>query len=124
MATTRHKKAAKYLRDSTSRKDALLKAGYSESYANTGQITYTKGWQEVLEKALPDELLAKRHRELLNKREEKRDEPETQAVTKGLDMAYKLKGSYAPEKHKVEVADEENPMLEELAERLNEILKK
>jgi hypothetical protein len=59
-----------------------------------------------IQEALPDDLLAERHLELLNKREirysqdgdELSNEPDTQAVTKGLDMAYKLKGSYAPEK--------------------------
>lgn len=60
--------------------------------------------------ALPDSLLAERHLELLNKREvitayregkegkEVIDSPDTQAVTRALDMAYKVKGSYAPEK--------------------------
>ena len=54
---------------------------------------------------IPDELLEKRHIELLDKRErimidgELEDVgPDVQAVTKGLDMAYKLKGSYAGEK--------------------------
>lgn len=59
---------------------------------------------------LPDELLAERHLELLNKREiaytyingvkegELIDQPDTQAVSRGLDMAYKIKSTYAPEK--------------------------
>ena len=56
---------------------------------------------------LPDELLGERHLELINKREIVKmfngegqiiDQPDTQAVSKGLDMAYKIKGSYAPEK--------------------------
>ena len=59
---------------------------------------------------LPDDLLTERHLELLNKRDtftfKKSDDtvesvdlgPEVQAVTKGLDMAYKLKGSYAETK--------------------------
>ena len=57
--------------------------------------------------ALPNELLAKRHLELLNKREVIKmfngegkiiDQPDTQAVAKGLDMAYKVKGVYVSEK--------------------------
>lgn len=57
---------------------------------------------------LPDDLLEERHLELLNKREVIKmfngegkviDQPDTQAVSKGLEMAYKIKGSYAPEKH-------------------------
>ena len=56
---------------------------------------------------LTDDLLSKRHLELLNKREvikmfngegEVIDQPDTQAVSKGLEMAYKIKGSYAPER--------------------------
>ena len=57
---------------------------------------------------VPDQLLAKRHKELLNKREVVKeyshergeyvqkviDQPETQAVSKGLDMAYRLKKHY------------------------------
>jgi hypothetical protein len=73
------------------------------------KITKSKGWQELMKKFLPDTLLAKRHTELLNKREtyilktedgiERIDlGPETQAVSKGLDMAYLLKGYYAPTK--------------------------
>ena len=63
--------------------------------------------------AFPDQLLAEKHLELLNKREkviierknddgsdvyEVLDQPETQAVGKALDMAYKIKGSYQAEK--------------------------
>lgn len=66
--------------------------------------------QKAIAERLPDELLEERHLELLNKREvfkefngEGRmiDQPETQAVSRGLDMAYKIKGAYAPEKHLV-----------------------
>lgn len=75
---------------------------------------------KALAERLPDDLLSERHLELLNKRElytwyeDVKDEetkqvieviphhidlgPDVQAVTKGLDMAFKVKGSYAPEK--------------------------
>lgn len=72
---------------------------------------------QAIQERLPDDLLAERHLELLNKRETEtvyetsgtgEDKittsitidrgPDTQAVTKALDMAYKLKGTYAPEK--------------------------
>ena len=66
---------------------------------------------KAIEDALPDDLLAERHLELLNKREKSiieydnedvggkkvyqvLDQPDTHAVSKGLDMAYKIKGSY------------------------------
>lgn len=95
-----------------------------------------------IEDALPEELLAERHLELLNKRdtyrwyEDVKDIDgknvidvipheidlgvEVQAVTKGLDMAYKLKGKYAPEKTitlNVEVAPAEK--VKALADKMN-----
>lgn len=62
--------------------------------------------------SLPDTLLREKHLALLNRREVKRTfdhqtgewididtgQVDSFAVSKGLDMAYKLKGSYAPEK--------------------------
>ena len=52
--------------------------------------------KEAIADALPDELLTIKHLALLNKMSG--DEIDVQAVSKGLDLAYKLKGSYAPEK--------------------------
>lgn len=66
----------------------------------------------ALQEALPDELLAEKHLALLNKQEivTKNNvttgeidiiptgEIDVQAVKAGLEMAYKLKGSYAPDK--------------------------
>ena len=72
-----------------------------------------KTFKEMMAKMIPDKLLAEKHLELLNKREkvviekgkdgespvyEILDQPDTNAVSKGLDMAYKLKGEYAAEK--------------------------
>ena len=62
---------------------------------------------KTIAEMLPDDLLAERHLELLNKREYVKkgkniiDTPDTQAVGKGLEMAYKLKGYNAPEKSEV-----------------------
>lgn len=110
MPTTRAKLAIKNIGKTRTEEEALVNAHYSPSYARSGQIKKTKGWQELMDKYLPDELIAKRHQELINKRDVKvvktqdgqevaevLDQPETQAVSKGIDMAYKLKGSYAPE---------------------------
>lgn len=92
---------------------AMRKVGYTADTAVKPQnLTESKGWKELMNTYLPDKLLAKRHKELLDKRDQfvikdaetgkvtdKVDMgPDTMAVTKGLDMAYKLKGSYAPEK--------------------------
>src|SRR3990167_6799305 len=92
---------------------AAKEVGYSESYADSALLQATDSWQELMKEHIPDELLAKRHKELLNKREVIKeysheqgeyvqrvtDQPETNAVKAGLDMGYILKGKYAPEKH-------------------------
>lgn len=89
---------------------AMLKAGYSESVSKrTDKLTNTKGWEELMEQHLPDKLLAEKHQELLNAeiiiRQKIKGELvwekkkiDSQSVSKGLDMGYKLKGKYAPEK--------------------------
>jgi len=62
---------------------------------------------------LPDTLLAEKHKELLTVGRkikktrqgeviEEIEELDTNAIKSGLDMGYKLKGHYAPEKHKIE----------------------
>lgn len=52
--------------------------------------------KQAIEDALPDELLAEKHLALLNKMQG--EEIDVNAVKYGLDMAYKIKGTYAPEK--------------------------
>lgn len=88
--------------------------------------------------SIPDELLIEKHLELLNvpkivkttKMGEYVDTEEStdvQAIKAGLDMAYKLKGSYAPEKREVK-AEVENKvsdmdldrLAEEMAKRIKE----
>lgn len=98
---------------------AMIKAGYSDrkGHIRTDKLTQTNGWQELMDKHLPDKLLAAKHKALLNKTEKiaknnnetkeieiiDTGDPDTQAVSKGLDMAYKLKGKYSAEKHEVQV---------------------
>jgi hypothetical protein len=90
---------------------AIRKTGvYSEGIAErVGQITKTKSWQLIMQEYMPEEHLALRHSELLDKREYrtiKNDDgttteldsgPETAAVTKGLELAYRLRGSFQKE---------------------------
>lgn len=52
--------------------------------------------QKAIADQLPDDLLAEKHLALLNKMEG--EEIDVNAVSKGLDLAYKVKGTYAPEK--------------------------
>lgn len=107
MATIRQKKTFKAVVNGSTISAAMVKAGYSKKSAQrTNKVTRTKGWAELMEKELPDGFLAEKHRELLEKREiafayvdgkrekELIDQPDTNAVSKALDMAYKLKGRY------------------------------
>ena len=88
-------------------------AGYSESVSKrTDKLTNTNGWQELIDKHLSDEKLTKVHAEGLkagkhiyknnNESGEIEDmgvEPDYATRHKYLDSAYKLKGSYAPDKN-------------------------
>lgn len=99
-------------------KQAIKKEGYSDIVAETpANITLSKSWSALLREYLPEDLLAQRHNELLGKREfefveepdpsdpkgkrrimvKKDIGPHVGAVSKALEMAYKLRGSYAPE---------------------------
>lgn len=80
----------------------LREAGYSESVCKAPQrVTQRKGWQELIKEYFPDDLLVKKHRELLNKKEivtykgtyKKTDQPHTD-VKYALEMLYKLKKKY------------------------------
>lgn len=149
MATTRQKKAIeKVVENGGNISRAMVEVGYSPATAKTPQkLTQSKGFQELMEESgLNDDLLVKRHVELLNKREttvitvgydenkkaiyERLDlGPDTTAVTKGLDMAYKLKGSYAAEKSvnlnlTADAKDLANPKLTQVKERFEEELRK
>lgn len=113
MATIKQKKAfKKAVENGGNVSRAMIESDYSPATAKTPQkLTTSKGWQELLDKHLPDKLLAEKHRELLNKKEVvtknnvttgevdtiETGEIDVTAVTKGLDMAYKLKGRYANE---------------------------
>ena len=90
---------------------AMKEVGYSDNYSKNPQtVTSTKSWQELMEEYLPDSLIAEKHQALLNKKEQVvirdgktseiviTDEIDANAVKAGIDMAYKVKGKYAPEK--------------------------
>lgn len=79
---------------------------YSPSVAkNPKKVTNTKGWNELMEKYLPDNHLGKKHREFLDGprivRTFKKGELEIEveetdpSAVKALDIAYKIKGKYA-----------------------------
>lgn len=73
------------------------------------KIAKERTYKELLAELLPDRLLAEKHLELLTSPKKTRTyikgdlseeivELDTNAVKAGLDMAYKLKGEYSPEK--------------------------
>lgn len=88
---------------------AMREAGYSDNTAKVpGKVTKTKSWQELMDQYLPQDLVAQKHAELLdaedivfiprgNKILERR-RPDHAARKAGVDMAHKLRGSFAPEK--------------------------
>ena len=116
---------------------AMTDAGYSlETSKRTNKVTATKGWQELMDKHLPDSLIAKKHKALLNKKERimkfnagtgeyeaiETGDIDTGAVSKALDMAYKLKGSYAPEKRAIVTVNVDVQTKERLDNLLKEAL--
>lgn len=112
MATLRQKKAFdKALENGGNVSKAMSESDFSPAMAkNPQKLTRSKGWQELMDKYLPEEKLAKIHKQVLEKKEillvsdgkegshlEYTGQPHPDVV-KGLDMAFKLRGSYAPEK--------------------------
>lgn len=111
MATIKQKKAFdNVVENGGNISKAMKDAGYSNATSHTPQkLTESVGWKELMETYLPDSLLGEKHRELLEvpkkvrhykkgELESEYEELDSQAISRGLDMAYKLKGKYAPEK--------------------------
>lgn len=89
---------------------AMIAMSYSKKFAEAQSMVLkeSKSWQALMDENLPEDLIARRHMELLNKRARRDikdkngkiieygvdDGPDTQAVTKALEMAYKLRGAY------------------------------
>jgi hypothetical protein len=106
MPTTKQKKTFEKSLENGGVVSRAAKGIYSDAMAkNPQKITKTKGWEELMKTYLPDKLLAEKHKELLNAEIKRRsykkgdlefeeESIDTQAVSKGLDMAYKLKGRY------------------------------
>lgn len=135
MATAKQKKSfKKSMENGGNISKAMRDSGYSENSAkNPQKQKKTKGWNELMEKYIPDEDLAKKHKELLNKQEVylknnnktgkieviKTGEIDAHAVGRGLDMGYKLKNKYAAEKVKLIKDDNANLTDEEIEEELD-----
>lgn len=90
---------------------AMVALSYSKKTVPQ-MVTETKSWQMLMDEHMPEDLIALRHTELLNKRARRNiknakgevieydvdDGPDTLAVVKALELAYKLRGSFAAEK--------------------------
>lgn len=103
MATLRQKKAFKEVTENHRPvSTAMIGVGYSPQTASKpSNLTKSKGWEELMEKHLPDKLLAKVHKEGLGAAEQIIIEgqvigskPDYAVRHKYLDSAYKLKKRY------------------------------
>lgn len=116
MATQKQRRAAKILSENPRKSvsAAMREAGYSDRSAEKPQeLTRSRGFQELMSDALPDELLFRVHRELLKNKN-------WRAREAGLDKAYKLKGVYAPTKMKIDPDPYADLTIEELDEKIAE----
>lgn len=134
----RQAKLAKLLSDNIRKKcgksegELMLEAGYSKSYSITpGQVKKTKNWQTTMDKYLPEDLIARRHKQLLNKKETlieedvhgnkkivRSKEIHVQSVAKGVEMGYRLRGRY---QDKVAL-DIDSAKVDKMLDRLSKIL--
>lgn len=113
MATLRQKLAMKKISENVGNSSlkmgkVLKEAGYSESVCKTPQrVTKTKGWNQLFEEYLPEDLLFQKHRKLL-------DSKEPRDVIAALTLAYKIKGFYKGKEPEVPENDFSNWTIEEL----------
>jgi len=57
--TEKQKLTIKYMLKGMSRYEAMIKAGYSDSYARSSEVKEGEGWQELMDKYLPEEKIIK-----------------------------------------------------------------
>lgn len=99
MPTYLQKQAFKRVLKGSKISRAMKKVGYADSTATTtGKLTSSKGWQELVEKYLPDSDLIKIHKQglkatkvITSHTEPDREYPDYAIRHKYLETAYKLK---------------------------------
>lgn len=110
MSTLKQQKAIKILVETGGKSvsGAMREAGYSKATAKTpSKLTCAKSFKELFEEFIPDDLLAQKHKELLtvpikikkvkeNGKVTIFESIDVQALKAGLDLAYRVKGKYAP----------------------------
>ena len=102
--TIKQKTVAKDILENTGKpvSQAMLDAGYAPSTAkNPDELTDSKGWQELMNKHLPDDKLLTKHEEALeatkwNDFTGEREEDHMVRL-KAVDLGYKLKRKLGPE---------------------------
>lgn len=99
----------------TTMKEILKESGYSDNVASQPtKVTKTATWQQLMEEYLPDELIAKTHGELFKAEgtiyatsegriTDMRKVPDWTARKNAIDLAYKVKGRFAPTEMSVSV---------------------
>lgn len=126
MPTIRQKRLAKAIIENSTadeplnKQELLEKVGYSQSIATTKptDVIQAIGVQEALaEYGFTEENASKVVTDILLN-----DKQESQHRLKAADMIFKVKGSYAPERHiTVSLKPEASDKVKELAEHLNEL---
>jgi len=101
MATLKQRKAARAIIENgrTSVSAVMREVGYSaKSAVDPSKLTKSKGFQELLEEYIPDELLAKKHKQLLEAKkihgsltEPDREVDDNQTQGKMVELGYKVK---------------------------------
>jgi hypothetical protein len=125
MATRLQQKAVKKLAENGRSVSAVMReVGYSPETAKVpGKLTNSKGYKELMDEIIPDKFLTKKHKELLSVPKKIRkfikgdlmdeyEELDTQAISKGLDMAYKVKGHYAVVRADITSGDKPIPLFD------------
>ena len=137
MATMRQKRAAKILAGNVGKSvgQAMREAGYSEVTADTpSKLTKSKSWKELMDEFLPKDKVARVHAELLDaediviiKHKGKiiRERVPDNSTRKGaVDMSYKLRGEYAPDRFELTKRKYQEIPDDELAAKIEELTKK
>ncbi len=107
----RMKKAFNLVKEGEPVSKALLKAGYKPSVARVPKnVTKTVGWKDLMERELPDEFLARVHKEGLKATKKEvgnLDAPDFAVRHKYLETAYKIKNKI-PKENNIGVAVQVN----------------
>jgi len=125
-ATIRQKRTFKKVLENGGIVSKAAKGIYSDAMAkNPQKITNSKGFQELFNEVVTDRKLRNKHNSLL-------EDNKSEIQIKALDLAYKVKGHYAPEKKQsvnlnlnteLKNSKESKDLVEEYEDKLKGMLK-